>query len=77
MKSQFLRTILVPLGILLICLWALPQIRESGEIQGHVTDDQDNPLPGVELTLESPDLIGPYMRTLIAMHRDTMGVAIR
>jgi len=26
---------------------------------------------------ESPDAIGPYMRTLIFMHRDTMGVAIR
>jgi hypothetical protein len=26
---------------------------------------------------ESPDAIGPYMRTLIDFHRDTMGVAIR
>lgn len=26
---------------------------------------------------ESPDAIGPYMRTLIDMHRDTMGVAIK
>ena len=26
---------------------------------------------------ESPDAIGPYMRSLIFMHRDTMGVAIR
>jgi hypothetical protein len=26
---------------------------------------------------ENPDAIGPYMRTLISMHRDTMGVAIR
>jgi hypothetical protein len=26
---------------------------------------------------ESPEAIGPYMRTLIFMHRDTMGVAIR
>ena len=26
---------------------------------------------------ESPDMIGPYMRTLIFMHRDTMGVAIK
>ncbi len=26
---------------------------------------------------ENPDEIGPYMRTLISMHRDTMGVAIR
>ncbi|GEM_PF-2893327 len=25
----------------------------------------------------SPDEIGPYMRTLIDMHRDTMGVAIK
>ena len=26
---------------------------------------------------ESADKIGPYMRTLIYMHRDTMGVAIK
>jgi hypothetical protein len=26
---------------------------------------------------ESPDAIGPYMRTLIQFHRDTMGVAIK
>ncbi|MGB2906439.1 MAG: hypothetical protein WBB73_05030 [Candidatus Aminicenantaceae bacterium] len=26
---------------------------------------------------EGPDAIGPYMRTLIFMHRDTMGVAIK
>jgi len=26
---------------------------------------------------EDPDAIGPYMRTLISMHRDTMGVAIK
>lgn len=58
MKSKFFRTLLVSFGILLICLWAIPQIRESGEIQGHVTDDQGNPLPGVELTIESPNLIG-------------------
>jgi hypothetical protein len=25
----------------------------------------------------SPEEIGPYMRTLIDMHRDTMGVAIK
>lgn len=25
----------------------------------------------------SPDEIGPYMRSLIDMHRDTMGVAIK
>jgi len=24
-----------------------------------------------------PDAIGPYLRTLIQMHRDTMGVAIK
>jgi hypothetical protein len=26
---------------------------------------------------ESPEAIGPYMRTLIDFHRDTMGVAIK
>ena len=32
---------------------------------------------GKKAGFENPDEIGPYMRTLISMHRDTMGVAIR
>ena len=41
-----------------------------------------NPVPKewsavLEAGFESPDAIGPYMRSLIFMHRDTMGVAIK
>lgn len=31
----------------------------------------------IEAGFEGPDKIGPYMRTLILMHRDTIGVAIK
>jgi hypothetical protein len=31
----------------------------------------------IEAGFEGPDMIGPYMRTLILMHRDTIGVAIK
>ncbi len=58
MKSKFLRLLLVSLGIMLIANLASPQIRESGVIQGNVTDDQGNSLPGVTITIESPNLIG-------------------
>jgi hypothetical protein len=58
MKSKFLRLLLVSLGIVLIAHLASPQIRESGVIQGNVVDDQGNSLPGVTITIESPNLIG-------------------
>jgi hypothetical protein len=31
----------------------------------------------IKAGFEGPDMIGPYMRTLILMHRDTIGVAIK
>ncbi len=46
----------------LVTLLASPlvfaQSRETGAVQGRVADDQGNPLPGVNLTLTSPNLMG-------------------
>ncbi|UCC38701.1 MAG: TonB-dependent receptor [Candidatus Aminicenantes bacterium] len=58
MKGKFGRILPIIFGILLISLWAHPQIRESGEIQGNVTDTEGAPLPGATVTVESPNLIG-------------------
>jgi len=43
---------------------------------GDVTKEQRE-LAARKAGFHSPDEIGPYMRTLIDMHRDTMGVAIK
>jgi hypothetical protein len=58
MGRKFSSFFLVFLGILLISPWANSQVRESGEIQGTVTDTAGEPLPGVEITIESPNLLG-------------------
>jgi len=58
MKIKEKRTLSLVLGILVLSFMAYTQIRESGEIQGHVTDNQGETLPGVEITITSPDLIG-------------------
>jgi len=39
-------------------VFAYSQIRESGVIQGNVTDMEGLPLPGFTVTIESPNLIG-------------------
>jgi len=58
MKSREKVMFFLALGILLICLSANSQIRESGAIQGNVTDTEGAALPGVTVTIESPNLIG-------------------
>lgn len=58
MRRKFSGFFLVFLGILLISLGANSQVRESGEIQGTITDTAGEPLPGVEITIESPNLLG-------------------
>jgi hypothetical protein len=58
MKTHWKQPLILVLGLLLFCLGANSQVRESGEIQGTITDTQGEPLPGVAVTLESPNLIG-------------------
>ncbi len=44
--------------LLLLTPLAFPQSRETGAIVGKVTDDQNNPLPGVTVTLTSVKIMG-------------------
>jgi hypothetical protein len=54
------------------CYRDLKQWASSGDIPKEVRDSAAR-----QAGFNNPDEIGPYMRTLIDMHRDTMGVAIK
>jgi len=64
MKSFWPRSLILVLGFFLLCLGANSQLRESGEIQGTITDTQGEPLPGVAVAVESPNLIGGVQTTV-------------
>jgi hypothetical protein len=53
--KKFLTTALM---ILLVSAFTFSQSRDTGAITGKVTDDQSAPLPGVNLTLTGPNLMG-------------------
>lgn len=42
----------------LVCVFALAQGPPTGKFEGKITDDQGNPLPGVEVQATSPKLLG-------------------
>ena len=44
--------------ILLLAPLAFSQSRETGAVRGVVTDDQNAPLPGVNVTISGPNLMG-------------------
>lgn len=49
------------LGLVLLTLFVFPPLfgqRQTGTISGVVTDDQGSPLPGAEITINSPVLMG-------------------
>ena len=53
------KTLFLALAIsLLLAPVAFSQSRDTGAIRGIVTDDQNSPLPGVNVTLTSPNLMG-------------------
>ncbi len=52
------KPILIALALLLISSFTFSQSRETGAITGTVSDEQGSPLPGVNLTLTSPALMG-------------------
>lgn len=58
MERKISKIFPIAFGILVLSFLAYPQIREAGAIQGHVSDAEGIPLPGVTVTVESPDLIG-------------------
>jgi len=43
---------------LLLAPLAFSQSRDTGALRGVVTDDQNDPLPGVAITVTSPSLMG-------------------
>ena len=53
------KSVLVWMGFLLIlCSLAFSQSKETGAISGTVLDEQNEPLPGVTVTITSPNLMG-------------------
>ena len=58
LKHKSLKIFPIALGILILSFLAYPQAKESVSIQGYVTDAEGIPLPGVTVTVESPNLIG-------------------
>ncbi len=54
LKNPFVFTILISL----FGAAAFSQIRESGTIQGNITDDEGNPLPGVTVKISGTNMIG-------------------
>ena len=45
-------------SLLLLAPLAFSQSRDTGALRGVVTDDQNAPLPGVNITVSSPNLMG-------------------
>jgi len=58
MKNLLNKFTLLSFAVLLFISLAPAQIREGGDLQGNVTDTEGVPLPGVTVTIESPNLIG-------------------
>ena len=48
---------------LMLAPLALSQSKETGAVVGTIMDDQGEPLPGVTVTLTSPNLIGIRSKT--------------
>ena len=46
------------IGLLILAPLAFSQSRETGAIEGKITDEEGSPLPGVTVTVTSPSLMG-------------------
>jgi len=57
-RISFYCIVAIFLLILLSPLYFYGQSRETGIIQGKVLDEEGNPLPGVSITLSSPNMMG-------------------
>ncbi|MBE3145350.1 MAG: TonB-dependent receptor, partial [Planctomycetes bacterium] len=65
MNKSIFRNCLLVIILFLIGTYGFPQIRETGIIQGNVTDTQGVPLPGATVIVASPNLIGGH-RSVVA-----------
>ena len=58
-EARVKRNLIIALAVALLCApLAFTQSRETGAIRGFVLDEQRVPLPGVNVTLSSPNLMG-------------------
>ena len=58
MKREGTKIFALFCALLFVWSLSLSQVRETGTIQGNVTDEEGAPLPGVTITVSSPGLIG-------------------
>lgn len=58
MKKVFNRAFIFVLAISFLCGMSYSQSRETGSLAVHVKDTELNPLPGVEVAVTSPNMIG-------------------
>jgi len=58
MKKVWITLQVLFLALILVCGVSFAQSGSSGAIEGTVIDEEGTPLPGAEVTLSSPDLIG-------------------
>jgi len=65
LKEAFIISVVI---MLLASVFSFSQSRQTGAIQGRVADDQGSALPGANLTLTSPNLMG--VRTFVS---DSLG----
>jgi hypothetical protein len=69
MKNLLNKFTLLSFAVLLFISLAPAQIREGGDLQGNVTDTEGEPLPGVTVTIESPNLIGGVHSSVTDVNR--------
>jgi len=58
MRKKLQGAIILALAIGLLWSMSYTQSKVTSALEGRVSDDQKNPLPGVEIKLSSPDMIG-------------------
>lgn len=58
MRGKLKKAAILVLSLGLLCSMSYTQSKVTAALEGKVTDDQKNPLPGAEIKLSSPDLLG-------------------
>ena len=64
MKKNLRTVFITALALVFLCGLSYSQSRETGALQGVVTDTEGTPLPGVEVTINSPSMMGGAKSTI-------------
>ena len=64
MKKNLRTVFITALALVFLCGLSYSQSRETGALQGTVTDTEGTPLPGIEVTINSPSMIGGAKSTI-------------